>query len=35
MKGQDKTPEEPLSDMEIANLHKKEFRIMKLKRSYN
>ena len=28
MKKQDKTPEEELSDVEIGNLPKKEFRVM-------
>ena len=31
MKEQDKTPEEQLSDMEIGNVPKKEFRVMIVK----
>ena len=31
MKGQDETPEEKLSEVEIANLPEKEFRIMIVK----
>ena len=31
MKEQDKTPEEQLSEVEISNLHEKDFRIMILK----
>ena len=31
MKEQDKTPKEELSDVEIGNLPKKEFRVMMIK----
>ena len=31
MKKQDKTPEKQLSEVEIGNLHEKEFRVMIIK----